>query len=48
MNCPIYPEQWEERKEEIMRLYFDVDMPLKSVMKAVRDNNFSPRCHIIA
>lgn len=43
MGSSISPEQWEKRKPEIMRLYYDVQMPLKSVMREMRSSEFDPR-----
>ncbi|KAL9613487.1 MAG: hypothetical protein Q9167_001983 [Letrouitia subvulpina] len=42
MGSPISLEQWEKRKPEIMRLYYDVQMPLKSVMREIRSSDFDP------
>lgn len=35
-------EQWEERKEEILRLYIVEGLALKPVMRAMRAHNFDP------
>lgn len=36
-------EQWNERKEEILRLYIDEQWTLKLVMRAMRTSDFDPR-----
>ena len=42
MVDPIPPEQWEQHKKEILRLYIDENLPLKYVMKRVRTQHFHP------
>lgn len=42
MVDPIPPEQWEQHKEEILRLYIDEDLPLRHVMKRVCTPDFHP------
>lgn len=42
MSSTITPEQWDQRKEEILRLYIDEGWALKPVMRAMRSDDFHP------
>lgn len=48
MVDPIPSEQWEQHKEEILRLYIDEDLPLRHVMKRVCTRDFHPEYGIVA
>ena len=42
MATNIPPRAWEQRKNEILRLYLDEELPLRLVMKAMRAQDFDP------
>ncbi|KAL8934301.1 MAG: hypothetical protein Q9216_005978 [Gyalolechia sp. 2 TL-2023] len=42
MSSTITSEQWDQRKEEILRLYIDEGWALKPVMRAMRSVDFDP------
>ena len=47
MVNPIPPEQWEQHKREILRLYIEEGLPLKHVMKRVRTRDFHPEYVVV-
>ncbi|KAI4134315.1 MAG: hypothetical protein LQ341_006044, partial [Variospora aurantia] len=42
MSSTITADQWNQRKEEIARLYIDEGWTLKPVMRKLRSPNFDP------
>ncbi|KAL8685623.1 MAG: hypothetical protein Q9224_005745, partial [Gallowayella concinna] len=42
MAPTITSQQWDERKEEILRLYIGDGLALKPVMRAMRSERFDP------
>ena len=42
-NNTIPPEMWDQNKESIIRLYRDEDLPLKLVIRRLRNGAFNPR-----
>lgn len=38
----ITPQQWDEHKEEILKLYIDEGLALKPVMRKMRKDGFDP------
>ena len=44
MSSTIPVDEWDKRKEEILRLYIDEGWALKPVMRAMRSSDFDPTC----